>query len=107
MSGDFSLKDAPDSAGQGNVRELQNAIECALAMGEDETLGTGDPPWDVLNQSPGRTSRPAIERNASLLSLAEAERRQILDVLERVSEHHIRAATALGIARRTLYRRLK
>jgi transcriptional regulator with PAS, ATPase and Fis domain len=91
----------------GNVRELENVIEYALAMGKDEILGIGDLPGDVLNKSVRRTSWPAIVRNASLLSLAEVERQHILDVLEQVGDHHIRAANALGIDRRTLYRKLE
>jgi transcriptional regulator with PAS, ATPase and Fis domain len=75
-------------------------------MGEDENI-TGDPPRDVLNQSAKRMSWPTIEGTASLLSLAEVERRHIFDVLERVGDHHIKAATAIAIDRRILYRRLK
>jgi DNA-binding NtrC family response regulator len=91
----------------GNVRELENTIEYALAMGKDEVLGIGDLPGDVLHKFDRCKSWLAMSPNASILSLAEVERQHILDVLERVGDHHIRAATALGIDRRTLYRRLE
>jgi DNA-binding NtrC family response regulator len=87
----------------GNVRELENAVEHALTMGRGEILLPEDLPVSIT--APERD----IVHEATLddVTLAEVERRYILRVLEKMGGHQIKTAKALGIDRRTLYRRLR
>ena len=52
-------------------------------------------------------SMPTKEPVGSILSLAELERRHILSTFDRLGRHQIKTAVALGIDRRTLYRKLR
>jgi two-component system response regulator HydG len=86
----------------GNVRELENLLERAYALG-----ARGDiTPADLPALTP-RTPAPAPAPGAVLPSLAEAERDLILRALHVHDHDKERAARALGISRRTMYRRLK
>ncbi|RMG09064.1 MAG: sigma-54-dependent Fis family transcriptional regulator [Planctomycetota bacterium] len=91
----------------GNIRELSNCIERAVALSTREVLLEEDLPDAV------RSYRPAPEKLASehapaeaLLTLAELERRYILQVLEVTGGNKARAARILGLDRKTLYRKL-
>jgi transcriptional regulator with PAS, ATPase and Fis domain len=85
----------------GNVRELENAIEHALAIGIGPTLRIPDLPPHI-NGLIGET----VEFEAEARTLREVERRHIFRILEETGGNHARAAKALGIDRRTLYRKL-
>jgi DNA-binding NtrC family response regulator len=90
----------------GNVRELENAIEYALALGTSEELGIDDLPPDIL-RGDVTGSGPAKPVAPVDLPLVEIEKRHITAMLQRYGGHYIKTATALGIDRRTLYRKLK
>jgi formate hydrogenlyase transcriptional activator len=87
----------------GNVRELENLIERALIVADGDTLLI-DPHW----LEPARTTKAAQE--PSRASLADIERRAILDALQRC---HGRiygdngAAAALGVKPTTLYGKMR
>jgi DNA-binding NtrC family response regulator len=85
----------------GNVRELENLLERAYALGVRERITLADLPA----LSGGAPVAPAIP--AGLPRLADAERELILRALRLHDNDKDRAARALGISRRTLYRRLK
>jgi DNA-binding NtrC family response regulator len=85
----------------GNVRELENLLERAYALGAREQIALGDLP--ALAGGPPPLPAPST----GLPSLAEAERELILRALRLHDNDKDRAARALGISRRTLYRRLK
>ena len=87
----------------GNVRELENAIERAAILARRDTITPEDLPPHVsagLQLGPS----PTLPRQTTL---AEAERVQILQTLERFGRNHSGAAEALGIGRTTLWRKLK
>lgn len=88
----------------GNIRELDNAVEYALEIGTSEELGIDDLPFNVLNDSLIHPLKHHVPDN---LRLAEVERRYIIATLERFGGHQIKTAEALGIDRRTLYRKLQ
>jgi DNA-binding NtrC family response regulator len=88
----------------GNIRELDNAVEYALEIGTSEELGIDDLPFNVLNDSLINPPKHHVPEN---LRLAEVERRYIIATLERFGGHQIKTAEALGIDRRTLYRKLQ
>ena len=101
----------------GNVRELFNVLRRAALFAERDVMngdllrrmiaasvfGYGSTP-----ETQGRTSSPRIvEARSSLNSLADVERAHIEQVLQAMQGNITRAASALGIDRRTLQRKLK
>jgi DNA-binding NtrC family response regulator len=90
----------------GNVRELENAVEYALTIGTQDELGVDDLPPHILE---GGESNDNVfkEYTLSNLPLIEVERRYIISMLRRFRGHQIKTAAALGIDRRTLYRKLQ
>ena len=87
----------------GNVRELENLIERAFAMGAREQISLTDLP--SLSKTP-MTSTP-VTSPESVPALADVERELILKALAVFKDDKEAAARALGISRRTIYRRLK
>jgi DNA-binding NtrC family response regulator len=85
----------------GNVRELENLLERAYALGVRDQITLADLPA----LSAGVPASPAPLDD--LPSLADAERELILRALRQYGNDKDRVAKALGISRRTLYRRLK
>lgn len=81
----------------GNVRELQHAIEKAVIMSDSQVLL----PSDFEFRS---TARNVYHHE---LTLAEMEKKIILDCLKRNGNNISMAAAKLGITRQTLYNKLK
>ena len=89
----------------GNVRELRNAMERAVALTNYEQLAVEDLPERIRDY---RTSRLVLDGAdpSELLPMEEVERRYIRHVLKAVGENKTLAAQALGLDRKTLYRKL-
>ncbi len=85
----------------GNVRELENIIERAVALTESEQIKPQDLPED-LQQLEFNT----IE-GEGLLPLGELEKRYIISVLERTGYNKALTAQILDLPRTTLWRKLK
>jgi len=83
----------------GNVRELENSIQAAIALAPGETITIDDLRLDI--EGAHETHKPG------LLSLNEVERRHIESVLQAVEGNRQEAARILGIDRTTLYRKLQ
>ena len=93
----------------GNVRELENAIEYAVAVCSDGLITVNDLPDRIISQTAFATKK--IERAAFSLAddrptLEELSRRYVEIVLAESGGNKSRAADVLGINRRTLYRYL-
>ncbi len=86
----------------GNVRELENAIERAIALGSGPILHAGDLPTNLQYGTGER-----LPQNDELLPLDELERRAILRALREAGGDKLAAARMLGIGKTTLYRKLK
>ena len=84
----------------GNVRELRNALERMVVLSSGERLTAKDLP-PALRAPAGRRDAPT-----SGSVLRDAERRLIEEALRRSKGSRTRAATELGISRRTLHRKL-
>jgi two-component system response regulator AtoC len=85
----------------GNVRELRNVIERALLLAVNGYVEPGD--LALGERSPAGGEPIAADE----LSLEALERRHIGAVLERTHWHQGRAADALGISPKTLYRKIR
>jgi len=90
----------------GNIRELENAVARALALGNRSSIELVDLPPAVVSAY-GRQA--ADEGSAALGSsaLADMERMTITRVFEEVGGDKALAGKMLGISRATLYRKLK
>ncbi len=88
----------------GDVRELENVIERAVALTRYAQLTAEDLPEKVLNPS---ASHKADDDDTVLLPMEDIERQHILRVLRAVGGHRTQAAKLLGLDRKTLYRKLE
>ncbi len=95
----------------GNVRELSNALERAVAFCRHGEIGLDDLPNRIRaagtdsspDGAPGSLTSPS---GTALLPLREMERRYVREVLDQCHGNKRQAARLLGIGRRTLYRYL-
>ena len=87
----------------GNVRELENAIERALILEDGDTLVPRCFPW--INVP--RSMKTFGSNYSPLLTLEAVERQHIERVLHETEGHRGKAASILGIDRKTLYQKIK
>ena len=86
----------------GNIRELKNLVERTILISAKETLDAED--FKMQNMQPTETSTP---QNLNGLTLDELERQRILQALAQYENNLSQVATALGVSRPALYRRLE
>jgi two-component system response regulator AtoC len=86
----------------GNVRELENVIERAVTLGRGPAIEPRDLPPNLA----GGTN-PLERALAKEATLEDLEKDYIAMILRRTKGHQIRAASILGIDRRTLYRKIR
>jgi two-component system response regulator PilR (NtrC family) len=94
----------------GNVRELENVIERAVALAGSRAIGLGDMPREVsgLSASKGPDLATLPEEGCNLDEVMdEIERRLMLEALERTGGVRKAAAELLGISFRSLRYRLQ
>lgn len=90
----------------GNVRELENILERALAMSENNTITIQD--LQLPKTKPNKHSPTTAEQNStSTVELATQERDSILQALEQTRWNKTAAAKLLGITLRQLRYRLE
>ena len=103
----------------GNVRELENAVQHAVAVAEGDVIQPEDLPaalreprllpgqgGHVVDVAPLSTT-PSANPNRDTWSLADVEREHIRRVLDLHRGNATAAARQLGISRTTLWRKLK
>jgi two-component system response regulator HydG len=90
----------------GNIRELRNCIERAVALARFEALVVEDLPAHIRDY---RSSHVLVAASdpSELVPLAEVERRYVERVMESVAGNKRQAAQILGLDRATLYRKLE
>jgi two-component system, NtrC family, response regulator AtoC len=94
----------------GNVRELANIVEYAVALSQGEVITLDELPPALMERTSGlRQAR--MDRDGVLIptgiSLEDAERRVILHALEQHGGHRKKTADQLGISERGLRQKLK
>jgi DNA-binding NtrC family response regulator len=90
----------------GNIRELQNCIERAVAFTRFGELTVDDLPEKIRNYRSTDVSIPGIGSH-EVMTMDEVERRYITRVLKQLEGNKTMAADLLGLDRRTLYRKLE
>lgn len=90
----------------GNVRELSNCVERAVALCQGDEIRLEDLP-ERIRQHESRHVLVGSNDPTDLVPLEEVERRYILEVLAAVGGNKSQAAKVLGVGRKTLYRRLE
>jgi DNA-binding NtrC family response regulator len=93
-----ALQAMREHAWQGNVRELNHVVERAVLMAQASTIHVGD----LALRAAGATS-PRLEE----MSLEDVEEFLIKKALARYAGNVSHAASALGLSRSALYRRLQ
>jgi transcriptional regulator with PAS, ATPase and Fis domain len=104
----------------GNVRELENAIEHAVAVSDGPEITERDLPTTIREPrllpepaatrretGPGPAAEPGVDGDRDRWSLAEVEKEHIRRVLARHGGNATVAAKQLGISRTTLWRKLR
>ena len=94
----------------GNVRELENVVERAVALAQASVIGLGDLPHEVVGASSATTPELlALPEEGCDLDqvLGEVERRLILQALERSGGVRVQAAKILNVPVRSLRYRLQ
>lgn len=90
----------------GNVRQLINAIDRAKILADPPTIRLADLPAEIAHGNPSKTDGDgAVEVDED--SLAAIQRAHVVEVLTRERGNKARAARALGVNRRSLYRLLE
>jgi transcriptional regulator with PAS, ATPase and Fis domain len=94
----------------GNVRELENAVQRAVALADGSLIRTEDLPRALREGATQPLLEAPVPEESSLpegLTLADLERLYIRQTLARTGGNASRAARMLGISRSTLWRKMK
>ncbi len=90
----------------GNIRELRNVIERAVALTRYDRITMEDLPDKIRDFRGGTVFIGGLDPN-ELVPLEEIERRYIAHVMDAVNGNRTQAARILGLDRKTIYRKLK
>jgi two-component system response regulator HydG len=88
----------------GNIRELENTMERAVVLCRGESIGIVDLPPHMQPDGPGRTRKMVFTIGTPLREIEDVVIRQ---TLKHTGGDKKLAARLLGIAARTIYRRLE
>jgi two-component system response regulator AtoC len=91
----------------GNIRELQNVIDRALILCDDDVLGVADLPHQVTRQAADAESGPAAGSGTLRDRAREFEVNVIKQAIRENDGDRRAAARSLGIGLSTLYRKLE
>ena len=86
----------------GNVRELENIIERTMVLCRNSIIECDQLPHEITQQY-----HKIYLKNSNPLSPREAERKRILETLERNEWNRLAAAREMGVHKTTLFRKIK
>jgi two-component system NtrC family response regulator len=87
----------------GNIRELKNLVERTILV-SGKSIITAEDFEKMHENNPGKMP---FGNMGNVLPLEEMEKNMILKALELYGNNHSKIATALGLTRQALYRRLE
>ncbi|HEX9273729.1 MAG TPA: sigma-54 dependent transcriptional regulator [Candidatus Binatia bacterium] len=88
----------------GNIRELRSVVESAVMVSDGDYITLSDLPMNLQNYSTGH--REEIGTKA-IRNIEEGEKNLIEEALRQTNGNKAKAAEALGISTRTLYRKIE
>ena len=92
----------------GNVRELKNLLESIVIFNDGEKIDVADLPAEIARPAASSENGGRVQSEyGEPRTMAEIERRAILETLQRTKGKRAEAARILGIGLRTLQRKLK
>jgi len=89
----------------GNIRQLRNTLRTAAALCSNGIIRMGNLPHEIT--ASGMPAATPHKASAATAPLRCAERDALLRELERLHWNISRAASALGVSRNTLYRKMR
>jgi DNA-binding NtrC family response regulator len=87
----------------GNIRELENCLDRTCTIHTVKVIEV----WHLPSQIVAQSSAQPVASTNGVSTLADLEKRAILDALQRTHGDKLKAADLLGIGKTTLYRKLK
>jgi DNA-binding NtrC family response regulator len=96
-----------DYAWPGNVRELQNAIEYAVVLARQDSIGVKELPAEIQLPTALQQAERGVPPRTGVQSLDDVERSTILQALAECHGNKKKAAELLGIQRPTLYNKMR
>ena len=90
----------------GNVRELRNVLERGLIMARGEQLNSEHLPERITGIW-GKDHSPIQNMGSLRTTMAEVEKKIIVDTLRSANGNRIKAAMILGLHRSSLYEKMK
>lgn len=99
-----AMRHLVDYAFPGNIRELENILERAVALSCSQMIDETLLPENVIGFA---SAHAKTSEQAPIKTLAELERAHILDVLKYCDGNRVQAARMLGIDRVSLWRKVK
>jgi two-component system response regulator AtoC len=91
----------------GNVRELKSILHSAVNLAQGKTISPEHLPTHLLRRKPRPAERPREAGEMPAATLAEIEKRHILNVYRQMGRNKVRTARALEVGLNTLRRKLK
>ncbi|MFO0795461.1 MAG: sigma-54 dependent transcriptional regulator [Candidatus Brocadiaceae bacterium] len=92
----------------GNIRELQNIIERAVALSKNEIINADELPIPI-NEFTSLSENPIDDKRKSYIvtTLAEQEKNAIIEALNKYDGNQTKVSQILGISTTTLWRKIK
>lgn len=87
----------------GNIRELKSVIESSVMVSDGDYIAISDLPMNLQQYATGHSEEIG---NKAIRNIEEGERLVIEEALRQTNGNKAKAAEALGISTRTLYRKL-
>ena len=95
----------------GNIRELQNMIERAVALSKSEIINVDELPLPVPVEEFAALSRNPLDdegkKSFIVTTLAEQEKNAIIEALNKYGGNQTKVSQVLGISTTTLWRKIK